>query len=188
MSLDLGTSQAGIVAAKQGRYLEAIELLESFCQNTEPQSKDYLQAQMWLVKAYQSVGQEEEAIALCQLMTYSDHPQVVQWARKILPSLSSAQKTQSDEITKLLEAGNEFLKEKHYSEAVQLLEQFLELCNDRHCPEYSQAQVWLVKAYQGNGQLENAFMLCQELANSDKSSVKNWAVKIIPLLSKAKSK
>jgi hypothetical protein len=35
--------------------------------------------------------------------------------------------------------------------------------------------IWLVKAYQGNGQLDQAIALCQHLVGSDVQATKIWA-------------
>ncbi|MEH2346928.1 MAG: molecular chaperone DnaJ [Nostoc sp.] len=79
----------GIIACKEERYPKAIKYLEDYCQgSTDPNSKDYIQAQMWLIKVYKIVGQLERAIALCQLLTNHTHPQVQTWATKTLPILS----------------------------------------------------------------------------------------------------
>ncbi|MEH1766785.1 MAG: molecular chaperone DnaJ [Nostoc sp.] len=79
----------GMTACKEGRYPKAIKYLEDYCQScTERNSKDYIQAQMWLIKVYKIVGQLERAIALCQLLSNHTHPQVQTWATKTLPMLS----------------------------------------------------------------------------------------------------
>ncbi|MHC5598217.1 MAG: molecular chaperone DnaJ [Nostoc sp.] len=79
----------GMTACKEGRYPKAIKYLEDYCQgSTDRNSKDYIQAQMWLIKVYKIVGQLERAIALCQLLSNHTHPQVQTWATKTLPMLS----------------------------------------------------------------------------------------------------
>lgn len=55
---------AGQTALKQKRYPEAVQSLEAFCDCADTSSKDYLQAQMGLIKAYQRTDWLEEAIAL----------------------------------------------------------------------------------------------------------------------------
>ncbi|MEH2289428.1 molecular chaperone DnaJ [Nostoc sp.] len=79
----------GIIACKEERYPKAIKYLEDYCQGcTDINSKDYIQAKMWLIKVYKIVGQLERAIALCQLLTNHTHPQVQSWANKTLLILS----------------------------------------------------------------------------------------------------
>lgn len=79
----------GIAACQEKRYPKAIKYLEDYCQDChERDSKDYIQAQMWLIRAYQMGGQLQRAIALCQLLTTHVHPQVQTWANNTLPLLS----------------------------------------------------------------------------------------------------
>lgn len=79
----------GIIACKEERYPKAIKCLEDYCKGcTDSNSKDCIQAQMWLIKVYKIVGQLERAIALCQLLSNHTHPQVQSWATKTLPKLS----------------------------------------------------------------------------------------------------
>ena len=75
----------GIAACQEKRYPKAIKYLEDYCQDChERDSKDYIQAQMWLIRAYQMGGQLQRAIALCQLLTTHVHPQVQTWAKRCL--------------------------------------------------------------------------------------------------------
>lgn len=79
----------GITACKEERYPKAIKYLEDYSQEcVDHNSKDYIEAQMWLIKAYYTSGQVEKAIALCQLLINHTHPQVQTWATKTLPMLS----------------------------------------------------------------------------------------------------
>lgn len=78
----------GVTACKEGDYPKAVKYLEDYCQRCNPQhTQDYIQAQMWLVRAYQD-GQCSRAIALCQQMLSHANPQVQAWATKTLPLLS----------------------------------------------------------------------------------------------------
>lgn len=80
---------SGITACKEGRYPKAIKYLEDYCQgSTNRNTKDYIQAQASLVKAYQMGGQIQRAIALCRQMTTHTNPQVQAWANKTLLLLS----------------------------------------------------------------------------------------------------
>lgn len=84
--------QAGIEALKQGRYREAVQIIKEFCQyKAEPGSKDYVKAQMVLVKAYHRNGETEKAIALAQELKTSNNQQVSSWATQALESMSSTQ-------------------------------------------------------------------------------------------------
>ncbi len=83
--------QSGLDALKQKSYQDAIQLLQAFCQNSgeEPESTDYLKAQMGLVKAYQGAGQREDAIALCETLIQNNNSQVRTWASQTRPFLKS---------------------------------------------------------------------------------------------------
>lgn len=79
----------GFTACKEQHYLKAIQYLEDYCQRClDHYEKDYIQAQMYLVKAYQENGQYSSAIILCEQMTNHTNPQVQAWANKTLPLLS----------------------------------------------------------------------------------------------------
>lgn len=83
--------QAGVEALNQKRYTTAVQLLEAYCARSVPGAQATVQAQMWLVRAYQQNGQRQQAIALCQQMATSPIPQVQAWAKQTLPKLRSAQ-------------------------------------------------------------------------------------------------
>ncbi len=90
--------QAGREALQQGRFQEAIQLLEAylaqFRQQGEAGASDSqaLEAQMNLVRAYHQLGETEKARALClELLQHSD-PQARGWAQKILPRLPAPEK------------------------------------------------------------------------------------------------
>jgi Zn-dependent protease with chaperone function len=94
--------QAGLEAVKQKRFQEAIELLEAFCLTCPDfQSKDYLSAQMGLVKAYQRTGQLEKAIATSRGLAASDNLQVSDWAQQTLQSLTYPTKQPSNALAEL---------------------------------------------------------------------------------------
>jgi molecular chaperone GrpE len=79
----------GITACQEGRYPKAIKYLEDYCQGCkERNSPNYVQAQMWLIKAYRMSGHLPRAIAILRLLTNHFHPQVNTWANNILTMLS----------------------------------------------------------------------------------------------------
>jgi Zn-dependent protease with chaperone function len=81
--------QSGLEAFQQGRYQEAVEILERFSRNcVDHDSSDYLSAQMWLMKAYQATEQTEKAQLLCQKLMASENPKIRQWAETASQSLS----------------------------------------------------------------------------------------------------
>jgi tetratricopeptide (TPR) repeat protein len=76
----------GFTACKEGRYSKAVQYLEDYCQRCpDHYEKDYIQAQMYLVKAYQENRQYSSAIILCEQMTNHTNTQVQAWANKTLP-------------------------------------------------------------------------------------------------------
>lgn len=81
--------QSGLDALKSGNYQEAIELLEDFCRGESAGTSDYAKAQMGLIKAYQRVGQVEQAMTLCQQLMHSENSQVSEWAKLTYQSLNS---------------------------------------------------------------------------------------------------
>lgn len=188
--------QAGIEAIQQKRFSEAIQKLEAFCRQTNPNSKDYFQAQMWLVRAYQEHGQVSQAIGLCQQMATSSIPQVREWAERTLPRLvvtasESSPAEQPDrppqarltpeQTAEFLHQGNKALKGQRFAEAVSALEAYCQ-GTDPSDGDYAQAQMWLVKAYKGNGQKSEAIALCQQLLNHDKEYVQTWAKQFLQTL------
>lgn len=81
----------GMTAAKEKRYPKAIKYLEDYCQTcTEKNSKYYIQAQIWLIKVYQTTGQLNRAIALCQTLTKHPNSQIHTWANQALSVLSKS--------------------------------------------------------------------------------------------------
>ncbi|MEB3337314.1 MAG: M48 family metalloprotease [Leptolyngbyaceae bacterium] len=223
-----GLLQAGLESLKQGRYLEAIAQLETFCQScSDPQAQDYLQAQIGMAKAYQKTGRLDLALPLCHSLAASQNPQAQVWGQQALkflatpPATPSLQTQESEpivppasqpspspmaeqpvavpvsepeaeleaeaeaepvnqsplspkEAAELLDSGNKALKKERYAEAVQLLEDYCRRA-DSSTRDYSKAQMALVKAYKGNGQIEPAIALCRQLTLSEKPSVETWA-------------
>ncbi|MTJ55475.1 M48 family metalloprotease [Anabaena sp. UHCC 0253] len=93
--------QSGLDAFNQGRYEEAIYLLEEFSQNSiELSSPDYLTSQMWLVKAYQAIGDVEEATILWQKLINSPNQKVQEWARGNRPTSLPQPETESHQFPK----------------------------------------------------------------------------------------
>ena len=110
MSPPYGSLRAGITALKQERYLEAINLLESFCyccsiQESSPRQKERngsridpeecALARVALVMAYQGSGDLERSTALCQeLLEQKEIPiaplWAQEWAAQALPTLKQA--------------------------------------------------------------------------------------------------
>ena len=112
--------QTGLEALKQGRPQEAVQILENFCQyKATPGSKDYLQAQMILVKAYYRAGETQKASALCQKLANSQNSQLRSWAKKTLNSLTSTQTSQQSTPEAGVSTGSRATKPEPPSNPVQ---------------------------------------------------------------------
>ncbi|WP_244141902.1 zinc metalloprotease HtpX [aff. Roholtiella sp. LEGE 12411] len=74
-----------------------------------------------------------------------------------------------------LQSGLDAFQQKRYQEAVQLLEEFCGNAVDYNSSDYLSAQMWLMKAYQGTGEIEKAKLLCQRLMFSENLQVRAWA-------------
>ncbi len=68
-------------------------------------------------------------------------------------------------------------QEGRYQDAIQLFEDFCQANPDPKSPEYIQAQVGLVKAYQQSNQLDKAAQLSQTLTQVSDQQIQNWAQK-----------
>ena len=85
--------ESGMKTFQQGRYRDAVQMLKEFCQYySQPGCREYLQAQMALVKAYYRLGDSQEAIALCQKLVNNENSSVHNWAIQVLQKLSNGQK------------------------------------------------------------------------------------------------
>lgn len=83
--------QAGFDAAKEGRYQEAIPLLEEYCRScAEQSSAEYCTAQMWLVRGYKATGEIGKALIICQRLMQSEHQKVSDWASKMYQKLNES--------------------------------------------------------------------------------------------------
>lgn len=187
--------QEGVAALKQQRYADAVAALERGCNHLDPNSNAYIQAQMWLVRAYYENGQTPQAIALCEQLATCASPQVQTWAHKNLArwqsvpthptvetaTLPAVERLSAEASTQWLEQGNKALKMRRFAEAVSALETYC-AGTEPTAKDYAQAQMWLVKAYKGNEQTEAAIALCQQLCGHEKEYVQTWARQFIQTL------
>jgi Zn-dependent protease with chaperone function len=92
--------KAGKEALLRKHYTEAIALLREYIQDhPDIRAKDYIQAQMFLVRAYQGVGRPDKAIPICEGLMLTGDPQLQDWARRSLISLrEQLAKTPDDRI------------------------------------------------------------------------------------------
>lgn len=72
---------------QQGNFPLAISIFEELLQTIESDCKLYFPVQRNLVKAYQKSHQNEQAIALCQLMIDSNHNVASLWGTKFMVNL-----------------------------------------------------------------------------------------------------
>ena len=80
--------QQGIQAYKNMKCDRAITLLEDYIKEcTNHKSRNYMQAQMTLVKAYKETTQIQQAIARCEELSTSENFALKSWASKALPKL-----------------------------------------------------------------------------------------------------
>jgi Zn-dependent protease with chaperone function len=77
----------GQKALKRGRFDEAVEQLETFCNGVASTHKDLAQAQMSLVKAYQGAERTDLAISLCRYLATSTKEYVQIWGTQYLLKL-----------------------------------------------------------------------------------------------------
>ena len=168
----------GIEYSKQSQYLEAIKSLQEFSDNCNDfTSKEYLQAQMYLVKAHQALGNIQTTIKLCQELIKSENSQVQNWAKSVLNSLIIPEKPK---VT--LQICIDTFNQGNYLSAINLLEELRQNSTDITQQEHLQAQMYLVKAYHSSKQTTKAIALCQQLTQSDNIQVKNWALQTLNLL------
>ncbi len=83
-------------AFRAGQQLEAIRILEAFCQEFDDlDNETYVQAQMELLKIYQYAEDFDQAVAICQRLANScSDPKTKTWASQKLTHLTLMQKTQ----------------------------------------------------------------------------------------------
>jgi len=80
--------KAGKEALLRKHYTEAIAILREYTKDhPDITAKDYIQAQMLLVRAYQGVGRPDKAIPICEGLMLTGDPQLQDWARRSLISL-----------------------------------------------------------------------------------------------------
>jgi Zn-dependent protease with chaperone function/tetratricopeptide (TPR) repeat protein len=75
----------------------------------------------------------------------------------------------------LLQAGISAMQKQQYLEAVESLEAFCRQNTGSKPSEYFEAQRWLIKAYQRNGQVDLAIYLCQQMTDSSQAQTRSWA-------------
>jgi Zn-dependent protease with chaperone function len=91
--------KAGKEALLRKHYTEAIAILTEYSQeSTDKTSKEYIQAQIWLISAYKKTGRADKAIAICEYLETSADPQLQVWAQKSLTTLRALLDEPDDRI------------------------------------------------------------------------------------------
>lgn len=74
----------GRTTFEQGRYRESVEWLIQAIAQVNRNSQIGGEMQMWLVSAYEAVGQSQEAIALCRQLQHHAHWETRQQSKRLL--------------------------------------------------------------------------------------------------------
>jgi Zn-dependent protease with chaperone function len=91
--------KAGKEALLRKHYTEAIAILTEYSQeSTNKTSKEYIQAQIWLISAYKKTGRADKAISICEYLETSADPQLQGWAQKSLTTLRALLDEPDDRI------------------------------------------------------------------------------------------
>ncbi|WP_104906510.1 hypothetical protein [Nostoc sp. 'Lobaria pulmonaria (5183) cyanobiont'] len=162
-------------------YKLALQGLESFFQNNaETNTKEYLYARVLLLDAYLYNERFDKAINLCQELSNSKHQTTQILAQYYLAEIfseakptaqkSSLNSTKSSltpaQATQLINTGYEAITKKYYKKAIQALKIFCKAASPA-TKHYLLKHKWLIKAYQENGQINQAIALCQQLLIND---------------------
>ena len=75
----------------------------------------------------------------------------------------------------LLQTSISAMHKQEYPRAIEALEAFCRHNTNSKPSEYFEAQRWLIKAYQRNGQVNLAVYLCQQMTTSPNAQTRSWA-------------
>ncbi len=89
--------QAGKTAFERGQYREAVQTLIKARALANQNSRLGGEIQIWLVTAYEAVGQQQEAIALCRQLNRHPDLEIRQQSRRLLYILEAPQLTMRPE-------------------------------------------------------------------------------------------
>jgi hypothetical protein len=106
VSIDLDSIQtqyqAGRAAFERGNYRNAVQHLETANSLVEPTSRLGGQVQIWLVTAYQAVGNSAAAIALCRQLSHHPDDLTRKQGKRLLYILEAPQlKPRSEWLTEI---------------------------------------------------------------------------------------
>lgn len=98
--------QAGKAAFERGEYSASVKHLETACALMNQNSPLGGEAQLWLVTAYDAVGQRAEAIALCQQLSHHPDMETRKQGKRLLYILQAPQLKRPEEwMTKIPDLG-----------------------------------------------------------------------------------
>lgn len=107
--------RAGKLAFERGQYRQSVSALEKACALVDRHSPLGGEMQMWLVTAYQAIGQQQDAIALCRQLSQHPNWQTRQQGRRLLyileaPKLEKRPEwlTQIPDLSKIEESASEY--------------------------------------------------------------------------------
>lgn len=107
--------RAGKLAFERGQYRQSVSALEKACALVDRNSPLGGEMQMWLVTAYQAIGQPQDAIALCRQLSQHPNWQTRQQGRRLLyileaPKLEKSPEwlTQIPDLSKLEDSTSEY--------------------------------------------------------------------------------
>ena len=174
-------------------YNLALQGLEKFFQNNaETNTKEYLYARVLLLDAYLYNECFDKAINLCQELSNSKHQTTQILAQYYLAEIfpeakptaqkSSLNSTKSlltpAQATELINTGYEAITKKSYKKAIQALKIFCQAASPA-TKHYLLAHKWLIKAYQENGEINQAIALCQQILINEDEATRKWARKLL---------
>ena len=189
-------AQMGLAKAyhSHGNPQKALALMRKLATSKEPQ------VQRWAQQALQTLSaaspsastqpQSSAAAAMAPLTAATASAGIVQanssqanpsQANSSAVSSQSPQALPKQQATELYQRASQALQRQQYPEAITALETYCE-GTEANSQSHLQAQMWLVKAYKGNGQAGKATHLCRQLANSPHQKVQIWARQTLPIL------
>lgn len=99
--------QAGQLAFERGNYRQSVQHLEKASALVERNSMLGGEVQIWLVTAYEAMGQRSDAINLCRQLTHHPDVQTRKQGRRLLTILEAPQlRTRPEWVTQIPELGN----------------------------------------------------------------------------------
>jgi tetratricopeptide (TPR) repeat protein len=85
--------QAGRTAFERGEYRKAVQSLESANASVQPMTRFGGEVQIWLVTAYEALGQRSDALALCREVSRHPDLQIRKQGRRLLYILEAPRLT-----------------------------------------------------------------------------------------------